>query len=204
MSQTSILDTMQWYHLRLHTDKIDSSSMINQLKKMDLHTYVGGYEVEASRSHWQLAIQSNLPEKDFRALIKVSFNPERNAYSVSKKRKTLSKLATYLLKEDCCIYNGLPEDLIETMKKLVFKNSKKSKEQFYELDDKFLTTDMSWKDYIDYFGELKLAHRQTGRDQTMFARLDMLMQRRDPKYKQIRRDKQKTDFLNYFIGDNYK
>jgi len=198
----TILDTLPWFHFRLHSDA-SKEFMINQLKEMGIHMYVGGYEIEAKRNHWQLSIHTYMAEAELRALLKSTFKPDKSSYSLSKKRKTLKQLATYLLKEGNSIHCGLPTEYVETLKKLVFKSSSKSREQFYKLDDKFLTDDdFTYQLYIRDFQQLKLDHRQTGNDQTLLRRLDMLLQRRDPKYKKLRANQIIHNFEQFFLGTN--
>lgn len=200
--QTDILDTLPWFHVRLHT-ATTKAEIETGLAELEITWYIGAYEVEANRNHWQLNIQSNLLLKDLRSRIKSIFKPESNQYSISSKRTTVKKLSTYLLKEGNYIYKGFDSKYIDDLKKITFKNSKKSKEQFYALDDEFLTdNDMTYQDYIRKFRELKLEHRQRGREETMLQQLDMLLQKKDPKHRKFRTNVAINNFENFYLGTN--
>lgn len=201
--QTDILDSLPFFHFRLHSD-ISKDEMIASLSDLSINMYIGGYETEASRNHWQLSIHTVKPLNTLREEIKKKFTPERSQYSISAKRTTVRKLATYLLKEGNYIYKGFDQKYIEELLKLTFKNSKKSKEQFYQLDDKFLLDpDMTYQSYIKEFKALKLEHRQRGRDETMLAQLDMLLQRKDPAYLKNRENQAITKFQLFYLDPNY-
>lgn len=185
-----------WYHIRLHIT-ITKEDMQKELRNLNL-PYLAAHERDAARPHWQILLGYAKTTEDLRTWVKKTFDVKNQTmYSISKKKTTLKKLKTYLLKEGDYFYNGFSDDEIVQLSKLCFKKSNNA--QWYELDDKFLTTDMTWEDYIEEYDNLKLECRQTGNDNVMLRRLDMLMRRRDEKYRKQRRSKMKLEFRTYFL-----
>lgn len=200
MSQTSILDSLTWYHFRWNTTEHDPDFVKKQLKEMNTCMYVGGYETNANRHHWQLAVQHNSELKEFRALIKKHFNPSKNSYSISSKKQTVERLATYLCKEERLISFGIPDSLLERMTKLTFKKSK-GDPSYYELDNEFLTTDMSTKTYITRYIAIKLSQRQRWQQRHLLNHLLMLDCKRDPTIEKKIVSKYVAEYNNFYIGD---
>lgn len=188
-----------WYHIRLHIDH-EPEIILGHFKKLSL-PYLIARERNASRPHYQILLGYNNTLEHLRTYVKTTFDVRKQSmYSISAKRTTIQKLKTYLLKEGEYWYNGFSTDELDNLKKLCFKKAKDV--DWYALDDQFLATDMTWEEYIEKFDDMKLSCRQTGNDQTMLRRLDMLMRRRDENYRKLRRSKMKRDFRNYFLDPN--
>lgn len=171
--------------------------MRKSLEKLSL-PYLAAHEVEAARPHWQILLGYDKPLEELRTFVKDTYKVRNQSmYSITKKKTTLAKMKTYLIKEGNYFFNGFQSKEIDQLKKLCFKKAKNA--DWYALDDKFLTTDMTPDEYIDKFDDLKLDCRQTGTDMVMLRRLDMLYRRRDEKYRKLRRSKMKRDFRFYFL-----
>lgn len=199
MQQSDILDTLSWYHIRVHTD-MQSEEIEQFLNKHSFQFYFCAYEQEAARAHWQINVQTECKIEDLRQRVKDFFQVKGSDYSVSKKKTTVKKLTTYLLKEGNYFYKGFQDSFIEDLKKLAFKNSKDFRAKYYELDDEYLLTDMSDSEYISRFIDLKLEQRQRWKDFFILEHLDMLKCRKDQKYKKLRKSVIFEKFRNYFIS----
>lgn len=190
------------FRIRDSSDKTLDQAHADMMSFSKVICLLTAYETEAQHPHFQGMIGLHEPcEDELRKHIRAHFKIEHKThFSVSIKRSTTTNLKRYLVKEEHWRQYGLDEDELEKFVKASFKKPDKWKKKFIELDDKFLMTEMKWTEYIDAFQQVKLDMRQPINTSQLYKRLDMLMQRRDEKYKRARRDQMKTEFrLNYFL-----